>query len=166
MKFGGKQDVHGSSSGVQAVVKQAGQRRPLAVLTVLGGGELAGVVTEQVMHRVPARPGGMNQVHAGQQFQHVTALTGGAAGECGDRIRLQVRAWVQAGQPECAGGAGVQLSARPGQHRAHCGPRVGARLSSSNTPLKTIQVPDGRTFGQDRLDISTRARWLRHKEEP
>ena len=91
MKFGGIQDIHGSSGGVQAVVKQAGQRRPLAVLAVLavlGGGELAGVVTEQVMHRVPAWPGGVNQMRTDQHFQHVTGLAGGAAGQRGDRIRL------------------------------------------------------------------------------
>jgi hypothetical protein len=49
---------------VQVVVEQAGQRRPPLVLAVLGGGELAGVVAQQVVQAMPARSGGLDQVRA------------------------------------------------------------------------------------------------------
>ena len=77
------------------MVEQAGQRRVLPVL-VMSSGELAGVGAQQVVHAVPARPGVLDQVRAGQRVQCALGLLDGRAGERGGGIAVKVKAGVQA----------------------------------------------------------------------
>ena len=63
---------------------------------IRGGGELAGVAAEQVVHAVPARSGGLDQVRAGQHVERPAGLRYGRAGEGRGGVGLDVGAGVQA----------------------------------------------------------------------
>jgi hypothetical protein len=142
MPLGGEQGVHRSGGRVQVVVEQAGQRRPPLLFAVLVGGKLTGVGAQQVMHAVPARPAGLDQVRAGQLVKHVAGPLKGGAGERGRRIAVKIGAGMQAQQPEPAGGAGVQGQVRPGKHGPHGGARVPAGGQQVQPPLLISQFTD------------------------
>ena len=72
-----EQRVHRRRGGVQVVVEQAGQRCPPFGFGVRGRGELARVGAQQVMHAVPARAGGLDQVRPGQQVEQPACLLAG-----------------------------------------------------------------------------------------
>src|SRR5580693_742385 len=75
--FGRDEGVHGAGGDAQVVVEQAGQRGPLTIDAVFGGGELTGVGAQQVVHAVPAAAGRVDEVRAGQQGERVLGLGGG-----------------------------------------------------------------------------------------
>lgn len=119
MAFGGKQDVHRRRGGVQVVVEEAGQCRALLLASLQAAGELAGVATEQVMHAIPARGGGLDQMRPGQHVQRPASLRHGRPGEGRGRVRLDVRAGMQAEQPEGLGVPGGEVASGPGEYGPH-----------------------------------------------
>ena len=70
---GGEQRVHSGDGGLQVVIEQTGQRRSPALIMVcravtvlpVASGVLPGIGAEQIMHAVPARPGGLYEVSPG-----------------------------------------------------------------------------------------------------
>jgi hypothetical protein len=122
--FGRVQGVHGGGRG-KVVAEQPGLGLVALVAGVAGCGLRAAVGAKQVVHAVPARPRGQQQAGPVQLGEHPAGQRGRDAGQRGDRVRVQVRAWVQADESACAGRLVGQLPERPGEHRAD----VGAVLS-------------------------------------
>ena len=174
MAFGGKQGVHRGRGGVEVVVEQPGQGLSLG-LRAVGGGKLAGVAAEQVVHAVPDRPGGLDHGRVGQRGQALARLAGRDGGQRGDRVPLEVGARMQPGQPEGVRGPGVELPVGPGERGADVGGRVtviaervqGRARGQFRGDLPEIQVRAHRRAGGDdgQREREARARRddLRHR---
>jgi hypothetical protein len=122
------------------MVEQAGQRRPPLLRAVGGGGLLGCVGAKEVVHAVPARPGGLDQVRAGEQIKHRAGPFHRGGRERGGGVPLEAGAGVQAQQPERAGGTGVQVLVGPGEHRPHRGARIPARAQQVQPRLLVGQL--------------------------
>ena len=155
LPFGRDEDVHGAGGDAQVVVEQAGHRGQLAARAVFGRGELTGVGAQQVVQAVPAGPDRVDEVRAGEQGERVLGLgggdggacaVGGAAGQRGDGVGVEIGTRVQADQPERPRGGGRQVPVGPGEHAADRGPLVAARVEQVKPPLLPRQLP--RQFGQ------------------
>ena len=95
------------------MVEQAAQRRPPLLLAVLVSGLIGGVGAEQVVHAVTARPGGLDQVGAGQPVQQPASLPERGASERGGGVGVKIGAGVQPKQPEGTRGLVIQVPDRP-----------------------------------------------------
>ena len=95
------------------------------LLAVMAACELAGIAAQQVVHGVPARPGGLDQVSARQHVKQAAGPRHGAAEERGGGVTIKIGTPVQARQPERPRGGGIKVPVRPGEH----GPHRGALIS-------------------------------------
>jgi hypothetical protein len=93
---------------VQVVVEQPADGGPALGLGVVRVGQLGGVAAQQIMVGVPAGPGFGQQVHAGQRRDQRSYAVPGQSHEARRGGGADVRAGVQAKQPEQPGLGGVQ----------------------------------------------------------
>ena len=150
-----QQRVHRGGGGAQVIAEQAGQRHLPVVLGVADGGEFAGIGAQQIMHAVPARPGELSQVRAGQHIERALGLPDGAASQCSRGVAVKVQAGVQAQEPEQASGGRVEVPAGPGKHGPHGGPGIPRSVQQVQSPLVISKLahqarPAGQRTGQRR----------------
>src|SRR6202035_3054094 len=89
-----------------------------------------------------ALAGGVNELSAREAGECRGAVLGGAAGERGGGIGVQVWARMQAGEAERAEGGAVEVAARPGEHRPHGGAGVAAGVEAVEAALLVGELAD------------------------
>ncbi len=105
-----------------------------------GGDALDGVRTQQVVHRVPAWPGPLDQVSAGELIDQRPRLPQSGACERGHRVGVDVRTGMQSEQSEPARRVAGEVLAGPREHGTDGGAGVAGHVEQIEAALLVVQV--------------------------
>ncbi|OLB76527.1 MAG: hypothetical protein AUI14_18550 [Actinobacteria bacterium 13_2_20CM_2_71_6] len=136
------QQVHGRHGGRQVAVEQPGHRATALGQRIRLEAEPGGIGAQQVVLAVPGDPDGFDEMRADEHVQQPPGLVevGTQQGRCG--VGVQIRAGMQAEQPEEGRRRGRQPVVRPGQHGTECGALVGTRIQPLQPALLVAQLGD------------------------
>ena len=132
--------LRGRHGRVQVVVEHPVDRGAAVRLRVLPLGLIDGVEAKQVVEREPAGQVLGDHMRPGQLTERGACLRPRYSAQAGRRRQRDIRARVQAEQPEHARAGLAQLVVGPGEHGAHIGDRI--------VRLQRVQpAPDVAQFG-------------------
>lgn len=133
-------EAHGRGvGGGQVVVEEAYHGGAPLLVRLVGPGQLGGVHPQQVVHCPATRPAGGDEVRAGQVGQRPADLARRAGGQADGGVEGDVRAGVQAQEPEQPGGRLAERAVRPGEDRPDIGVR-GADVERVEARLGVAQL--------------------------